>query len=230
MGINDRQDLSRAEAVLRQRINRAHMARGVTLRDPATTCHRGRGDDRCRYRARSGRGAARSLPHRLGLSHRRRLRAHRRGGGGRCAPEALYRGQRDELGAGTQIGPFSHLRPGSVIGAGAHIGNFVELKQTRVWRWHQSQPPGLPRQRRDWQQGEHRLRHHHLQLRWRLEAPDGHRDDVFVGSDTQLVAPVRVGKGSDRGTLERRSLATCRQGALTLSRVPQVDNRTTPKP
>ncbi|PSM30769.1 UDP-N-acetylglucosamine diphosphorylase/glucosamine-1-phosphate N-acetyltransferase, partial [Haliangium sp. UPWRP_2] len=47
-------------------------------------------------------------------------------------------------------------------------------------------------------------------------------DDVFVGSDTQLVAPVRVGKGAivAAGTTVTRDVPP---GALTLSRVPQVD-------
>src|ERR1051326_5467806 len=39
-----------------------------------------------------------------------------------------------QIGAGALIGPYSHLRPGSEIGEGAHVGNFVETKKTRLGR------------------------------------------------------------------------------------------------
>ena len=222
MGINDRQDLSRAEAVLRQRINRAHMARGVTLRDPATTYI----EDEVTIGADTELGP--------GVV----LRGHCRIGSGcridvgcvltdvvvadgaNLKPYTVA--NESELGAGTQIGPFSHLRPGSVIGAGAHIGNFVELKQTRVGAGTKA---------------------NHLAYLGNAEIgskvnigcgtitcnydgvskhPTVIEDDVFVGSDTQLVAPVRVGKGAivAAGTTVTRDVPP---GSLTLSRVPQVD-------
>ena len=45
---------------------------------------------------------------------------------------------------GAVLGPYSHLRPGSEIGEGAHVGNFVETKKTRSGQRLQSQSPDLP--------------------------------------------------------------------------------------
>jgi bifunctional UDP-N-acetylglucosamine pyrophosphorylase/glucosamine-1-phosphate N-acetyltransferase len=98
--------------------------------------------------------------------------------------------------AGAVIGPYSHLRPGSEIGEGAHLGNFVETKKMRLGK---------------------KSKANHLTYLGDAEIGDGvnigagtitcnydgvHKnktiieDDVFVGSDSTLVAPVKLGKGS----------------------------------
>jgi bifunctional UDP-N-acetylglucosamine pyrophosphorylase/glucosamine-1-phosphate N-acetyltransferase len=97
---------------------------------------------------------------------------------------------------GAQLGPYSHLRPGSEIGEDAHVGNFVETKKTKLGR---------------------RSKANHLTYLGDAVIGDGvnvgagtitcnydginkHQtvieDGVFVGSDTTLVAPVTLGKGS----------------------------------
>ena len=97
---------------------------------------------------------------------------------------------------GAIIGPYSHLRPGSDIGEGAHVGNFVETKKTRLGKGSKA---------------------NHLSYLGDAEIGEGVNvgagtitcnydgvnkhltvieDDVFVGSDSTLVAPVRLGKGS----------------------------------
>src|SRR6266576_1073851 len=94
------------------------------------------------------------------------------------------------------IGPYSHLRPGSDIGEGAHVGNFVETKKIRLGKGSKA---------------------NHLTYLGDAEIGAGvnvgagtitcnydgvhkHKtvidDDVFIGSDSTLVAPVRVGKGA----------------------------------
>ena len=94
------------------------------------------------------------------------------------------------------IGPYSHLRPGSEIGESAHVGNFVETKKIRLGRGSKA---------------------NHLTYLGDAEIGAGvnigagtitcnydgvhkHKtiidDGVFVGSDTTLVAPVRLGKGA----------------------------------
>lgn len=97
---------------------------------------------------------------------------------------------------GAVIGPYSHLRPGSEIGEGAHVGNFVETKKVRLGK---------------------KSKANHLTYLGDAEIGDGvnigagtitcnydgvHKnktvieDGVFVGSDSTLVAPVKLGKGS----------------------------------
>ena len=95
-----------------------------------------------------------------------------------------------------QLGPYSHLRPGSDIGEDAHIGNFVETKKTRVGKGSKA---------------------NHLTYLGDSEIGDGVNvgagtitcnydgaakypttieDGAFIGSDATLVAPVRIGKGA----------------------------------
>jgi bifunctional UDP-N-acetylglucosamine pyrophosphorylase/glucosamine-1-phosphate N-acetyltransferase len=97
---------------------------------------------------------------------------------------------------GASLGPFSHLRPGSDIGEGAHIGNFVETKKMRIGKGSKA---------------------NHLTYLGDSEIGagvnigagtitcnyDGFQkyptvigDGAFIGSDSTLVAPVRVGKGA----------------------------------
>ena len=97
---------------------------------------------------------------------------------------------------GAVLGPYSHLRPGSEIGEGAHVGNFVETKKVRIGRGSKA---------------------NHLTYLGDAEIGEGvnigagtitcnydgaqkHKtvieDGVFVGSDSTLVAPVKLGKGS----------------------------------
>ena len=94
------------------------------------------------------------------------------------------------------IGPYTHLRPGSEIGEGAHVGNFVEAKNLRLGKGSKA---------------------NHLTYLGDAEIGEGvnigagtitcnydgvnkHKtvieDGVFIGSDATLVAPVRVGKGA----------------------------------
>ena len=125
------------------------------------------------------------------------------------------------VGPDGQIGPFARLRPGTELGADVHIGNFVEIKKTKI--------------------AAHSKANH---LAYIGDAIIGSRvnvgagtitcnydgankfqtiieDDAFIGSDTQLVAPVTVGRGATLGagtTLTKDAPPD----TLTLSRAKQV--------
>ncbi len=109
-------------------------------------------------------------------------------------PGCVMEGAR--IGKGAVIGPFSHLRPGSDVGEGAHVGNFVETKKIKLGKGSKA---------------------NHLTYLGDAEIGAGvnigagtitcnydgvhkHKtvieDGVFIGSDSTLVAPVRVGKGA----------------------------------
>jgi bifunctional UDP-N-acetylglucosamine pyrophosphorylase/glucosamine-1-phosphate N-acetyltransferase len=100
------------------------------------------------------------------------------------------------IASGAQLGPYSHIRPGSEIGENAHVGNFVETKKTRLGRGSKA---------------------NHLTYLGDSEIGSGvnvgagtitcnydgvHKhvttieDGAFIGSDSTLVAPVRIGKGA----------------------------------
>jgi bifunctional UDP-N-acetylglucosamine pyrophosphorylase/glucosamine-1-phosphate N-acetyltransferase len=126
-----------------------------------------------------------------------------------------------EIGEGCHIGPFARIRPGSKLQNEVHIGNFVEIKNTQI---------------------ANKSKANHLS--YIGDATIGSRvnigagtitcnydgankfrtvieDDAFIGSDTQLVAPVTVGRGATIGagsTITKDTLA----GELTLSRAKQL--------
>ncbi|WP_312165766.1 bifunctional UDP-N-acetylglucosamine diphosphorylase/glucosamine-1-phosphate N-acetyltransferase GlmU [Massilia timonae] len=125
------------------------------------------------------------------------------------------------IGAASQIGPYARLRPGTELGEDVHVGNFVEVKNSTV--------------------AAHSKANH---LAYIGDATVGSRvnvgagvitcnydgankfrtvieDEVFVGSDSQLVAPVTIGKGATIGagtTLTKDAPA----GKLTISRPKQI--------
>jgi bifunctional UDP-N-acetylglucosamine pyrophosphorylase / glucosamine-1-phosphate N-acetyltransferase len=101
-----------------------------------------------------------------------------------------------QVGRGVVLGPYSHLRPGSDIGEGAHVGNFVETKKARMGAGSKA---------------------NHLSylgdteigagvnvgagtITCNYDGTDKHQtiieDGAFIGSDSTLVAPVRIGKGA----------------------------------
>jgi bifunctional UDP-N-acetylglucosamine pyrophosphorylase/glucosamine-1-phosphate N-acetyltransferase len=101
-----------------------------------------------------------------------------------------------QVASGAVIGPFAHLRPETVVGEGAKIGNFVELKRTTLG-------PGSKANHLSY------LGDAVIGAKVNIGAGaitcnyDGEKkrqtiieDGAFIGSDSQLIAPVRVGKGA----------------------------------
>jgi bifunctional UDP-N-acetylglucosamine pyrophosphorylase/glucosamine-1-phosphate N-acetyltransferase len=94
------------------------------------------------------------------------------------------------------LGPFSHLRPGNEVSAGAHIGNFVELKKTKLGRGSKANHLTYLG---DSVIGE-KVNIGAGTITCNYDGVHKHQtvieDGVFVGSDSTLVAPVKLGKGS----------------------------------
>jgi len=195
-GINTRAELADAAKVVRQRKNAELMAAGVTLVDPDATYIEPEvqiGPDTVIHPGVILEGRTR-----VGASCD--VQAHVRivdseiGDGASVNSFSMIVGAR--LGSGASVGPFAHLRPGSVVGDGARVGNFVELKNTMLG-------PGS--------------KANHLAylgdatigagvnigagaITCNYDGVQKHRtvieDGAFIGSDSQLIAPVRIGKGA----------------------------------
>ena len=100
------------------------------------------------------------------------------------------------IGKGARVGPFAHLRPGTRLGPGVRIGNFVETKKASLGRGSKANHLaylGDATIGRDVNVGAGTITCNY-------DGWDKHqtvlRDGVFIGSDTQLVAPVTVGRGA----------------------------------
>src|ERR1700733_9983056 len=98
--------------------------------------------------------------------------------------------------AGAVIGPYSHLRPGSEIGEGAHVGNFVETKKIKLGKGSKANPLTYLGDA-DIGAG---VNIGAGTITCNYDGVNKHKteigDGVFIGSDSTLVAPVRVGKGA----------------------------------
>lgn len=98
--------------------------------------------------------------------------------------------------AGASVGPFSHLRPGSRVGARAKVGNFVELKQTHLGEGSKAQHLsylGDATVGPDVNIGAGTITCNYDGVR---KSPTRIEAGAFVGSDSTLVAPVTVGEGA----------------------------------
>ncbi|MGY5959192.1 bifunctional UDP-N-acetylglucosamine diphosphorylase/glucosamine-1-phosphate N-acetyltransferase GlmU [Kosakonia sp. BK9b] len=119
------------------------------------------------------------------------------------------------------IGPFARLRPGAELLAGAHVGNFVEMKKARLGKGSKA---GHLTYLGDAEIGDN-VNIGAGTITCNYDGANKHKtvigDDVFVGSDSQLVAPVTVAKGATiaAGTTVTRNVG---ENELVISRVPQV--------
>lgn len=119
------------------------------------------------------------------------------------------------------IGPFARLRPGAELAEGAHVGNFVEIKQARLGKGSKA---GHLTYLGDADIGAN-VNIGAGTITCNYDGANKHQtiigDNVFVGSDTQLVAPVRVARGATlgAGTTVTRDVG---ENELVLSRVQQT--------
>jgi bifunctional UDP-N-acetylglucosamine pyrophosphorylase/glucosamine-1-phosphate N-acetyltransferase len=132
--------------------------------------------------------------------------------------------EQSTIGAHAQVGPFARLRPGSRIGKAAKIGNFVEVKKSLVGRGSKAMHLSYIG---DATIGS-KVNIGAGTITCNYDGRSKHQttidDGVFVGSDTQLIAPVRLGKGAYIGagsTITKDVPA----GSLALSRAKQVTLR-----
>ncbi|WP_442771038.1 bifunctional UDP-N-acetylglucosamine diphosphorylase/glucosamine-1-phosphate N-acetyltransferase GlmU [Zoogloea ramigera] len=221
LGVNNKTQLAELERIHQRNIARGLTDAGVTVIDPA------------RLDVRGQLICGRDVEIDINCVFEGRVEL---GDGVRIGPNCVIRNA--TLGAGTKvaafsqiedtvmgeacvIGPYARTRPGTVLGADVHLGNFVEVKNSNI--------------------SDHSKANH---LAYVGDADIGQRvnvgagtitcnydgankfrtiieDDVFIGSDTQLVAPVRVGRGATLGagtTLSKDAPAE----QLTVSRAKQV--------
>jgi bifunctional UDP-N-acetylglucosamine pyrophosphorylase/glucosamine-1-phosphate N-acetyltransferase len=115
------------------------------------------------------------------------------GAGTRIEPFTHVEGA--SVGANAVLGPYARLRPGAVLGNEAHVGNFVEVKNATLGQGAKANHLTYIG---DADIGA-RVNVGAGTITCNYDGANKHRtvieDDVFVGSDTQLVAPVRVGRG-----------------------------------
>lgn len=124
------------------------------------------------------------------------------------------------VGTQAQIGPFSRLRPGTELAEQTHVGNFVEIKKSQIGKGskvnHLSYV-GDASVGQDCNLGAGVITcNYDGANKFRTEIGD----DVFVGSDVQLIAPVRVAKGATIGAGSTISKNVA-ENELVLTRVPQ---------
>ena len=221
LGVNNKQQLAYLERVHQLQNARDHMGRGVTLADPWRFDVRGElhcgkdvfidvncifeGEVRLDDDVRVGAGCM--------------LRNVVIGKASQIAPYSHLDGA--VVGANCRIGPFARLRPGTRLADEVHVGNFVETKATEL--------------------GNHSKANHLSYLgdtqigsgvnigagtiTCNYDGANKYRtiieDDAFIGSDTQLIAPVKIGRGATIGagsTISRDAPAD----SLTLSRAKQA--------
>jgi bifunctional UDP-N-acetylglucosamine pyrophosphorylase/glucosamine-1-phosphate N-acetyltransferase len=199
-GVNDRSELSQREHQLQLRVASAHMKAGVTIRDPART------------RIEPSVVIEPDVVIEAGVELRGKthIAADVRidvgcvlqdcvvGQGAVLLPYSV--GTDSQIGAGDRIGPFAHLRPGTELGPDVHIGNFVETKQTRVGQGSKANHlaylgDGVIGQGVNVGAGT---------IFCNYDGFNKHttvlQDGAFIGSDSQLVAPVTVGHNAYVGT------------------------------
>jgi bifunctional UDP-N-acetylglucosamine pyrophosphorylase/glucosamine-1-phosphate N-acetyltransferase len=195
VGINDRVQLAAASAYLRDRINRMHMHAGVTIADPATTWI----------------GVDVALEPDVVIQPGSRLfGATRVASGATVGPDTTLvdtkvgAGARvrsstcdgAEIGPQAEVGPYTYLRPGTHLGPRTKAGAYVEIKGSEVGA--DTKVPHLSYVG-DATIGE-RSNIGAATVFVNYDGQDKHRstvgDDVRIGSDTMLVAPVDVGDGA----------------------------------
>ena len=198
MGINDRVALSVAEERLRRRINERHMRDGVTIVDPAST----------RIDATVEIGQDARIEPGTTLQGATVV-----GQDAVIGPSALVRdsriGPRTHVWASVveeaivaedvQIGPYAHLRPGAEVGARCRIGNFAEIKKSRLGAGTQQHHFSYIG---DAEVGEN-VNIGAGSVTANFDGTAKHRttvgSDVKLGVDTMMVAPVTIGEGATTG-------------------------------
>jgi bifunctional UDP-N-acetylglucosamine pyrophosphorylase/glucosamine-1-phosphate N-acetyltransferase len=198
MGLNSRGGLAAVERVVRERINEAHMANGVTLVDPATTYI----DEGVRIDPDTV-----IMPMTFLQGTTRIRRGCAIGPSTRVTDSLVGEGSRIEfavvqdarIGRDVQVGPYARLRPGTRLADGVIVGSYVEVKNSRIGE--RSKVPHLSYVGDATVGKRTNIGAANVTANW--DGYDKHRttigDDVRTGSDTIMVAPVRIGSGAVTG-------------------------------
>ena len=195
-GINTREHLAFAEQVMRARIRAEWLREGVTMLDPATTIidpDVQLGQDTVLY-------PHVTLEGQTTIGEDCVIRAHTRITnsqiGDRVVVEDCCVLEKSVLEAGVSVGPFARLRPGTILQQEAKVGNFVEVKNSTVGEGSKANHLSYL--------GDSRIgKHVNVGAGTITCNYDGFRksqtvieDGVFIGSDSQLIAPVTIGRGA----------------------------------
>lgn len=196
LGINTRLDLAQAEKILQSRVLKRFMLEGVTILDPDTTWIDRQaliGRDTVIYPQVRVEGKT-IIGEGCTISSHVRLTDSQIESGATIRDFCVINGSIIQSGA--SVGPFAHLRPWTVIKRGARIGNFVELKKTVVG-------PGSKANHLSYLGDTVIGQEVNIGAGTITCNYDGFKksktvigDEVFVGSDTQFIAPVRIGRGA----------------------------------
>jgi len=221
MGMNARADQAQLNAYARERINGHWMDRGVTFLDPAAALVGPRvvlGRDATLGCGVSLTGGV-AIGEGTSVGQGSVLTDCRVGAGVQIRPYCVV--DRSEVGPGCLLGPFAHLREGSLLEAGVHLGNFVETKKTTLRAGAKANHLSYLG---DAEVGERSNIGSGL-ITCNYDGFNKHFTsigaDVFVGSDCQLVAPVTLGDGSIIGAGSTIT-ADVPAGALALTRASLV--------
>jgi bifunctional UDP-N-acetylglucosamine pyrophosphorylase/glucosamine-1-phosphate N-acetyltransferase len=224
LGINDRRQLAGLETTLRKRITDELMAAGVTLVDPARVDVRGRVD--CGRDVVIDVNAVFEGVVVLGddvvIGPNVVIRDSRLGAGCRVEPNTIIEGA--DVGPNCELGPFARLRPGAVLADGVKVGNFVEVKKSRIGAGSKVNHLSYIG---DAEIGT-RVNVGAGTITCNYDGANKHStvigDDAFIGSNSALVAPVEIGAGATIGagsTVSKDAPA----GELTVARGKQVTVR-----
>ena len=198
-GVNTRVELAAVEDILRRRIRERHMLAGVTFHDPASSSVDA--DVELAPDVIVERGSI--------LEGRTKV-----GSGTRVGPYSILRdsvvGERCRVEASVlegatleddiRIGPFSHLRPGAYLETGVEMGNYGEVKNARLGsgtKMHHFSYIGDASVGKRVNIGAGTITMNYTAKRTKERTEIG--DDAFIGSDSLLRAPLRVGKGAITG-------------------------------
>ena len=198
LGINNRVHLAEAETIMRERINNKWMRAGVTMIDPATTYIEGDveiGQDTVLMPNTMLQGNTIIGKH-CTIGPNTIVRDTQIGNNCRVVYSVV---EQAKMADRVDIGPFGHLRKGASLAEGVHMGNFGEVKNSNLGRGVKM---GHFSYIGDATIGENvnigagtitcnydGEKKHHTEI----------EEGVFIGSDTMLVAPVKVGKGARTG-------------------------------
>jgi bifunctional UDP-N-acetylglucosamine pyrophosphorylase / glucosamine-1-phosphate N-acetyltransferase len=221
LGVNSKQQLAELERVYQRAQAVKLMEAGVTLADPARIDIRGEltcGQDvsidvNCVFEGKIVLGAGAKVGANCVIKDTV-VEA-----GARILPFCHVDGAR--VGAEARVGPYARLRPGTVLAAHAHVGNFVETKNAQLGEGSKANHLAYL--------GDATIgRNVNIgagTITCNYDGANKHQtvieDDAFIGSDSQLVAPVTVGKGATIGagsTISKDAPA----GELTVSRARQT--------
>jgi UDP-N-acetylglucosamine diphosphorylase/glucosamine-1-phosphate N-acetyltransferase len=195
IGVNDRVALAEAERLMRERINRGHLVEGVTIIDPASTYIEASvtiGADTIIYPGTVLRGDT-VIGEDCVIGPQADISGSRIGDGATVKHSVITD---SEVGADSSVGPYANLRPGSKLGKGCKVGDFVELKNAVL-------DDGSKVSHLSYVGDAKVGKEVNIGCGAITVNYDGYNkavteigDYAFIGSNVNLIAPVKVGEGA----------------------------------